>query len=336
MYVMKRNKIYHLFYRDEQGKLKSISTKCTIKTEANRFAVEYLSNRAKPVSNSDDINYKEFREFYKQYAASRFSESYKQYIKYALGQFNRVVPDNKLLRDVCVRDVHDFISLKLTEAGERLVNGYLRTLQAAFERAREMEYLNRNVFKEVKKLKPVKNPPLFLSKPEFQKIIDAESDAQLKLLYKVAVYTGMRMGEIRYLRWCDINLTKNIIIVRSHEDFTTKSKSSRSIPIHNSLKKELQSLQLGKSNKDCIFVNKSTIYTKDYLSARFKSLVRRCELNDSYHFHTLRHTFASWLVQRGVPIYTVSKLLGHADLSTTQIYAHLKNDDFRNAVERLD
>ncbi len=138
------------------------------------------------------------------------------------------------------------------------------------------------------------------------------------------------------MRWCDINLTKKIIIVQSHENFTTKSKSSRSIPIHTSIRKELKRLQLGTSSKDYVFIHKSTVYTKDYLSARFKNLVRKCELNDNYHFHTLRHTFASWLVQKGVPIYTVSKLLGHADLSITQIYAHLKSEDFRNAVESLD
>jgi len=50
----------------------------------------------------------------------------------------------------------------------------------------------------------------------------------------------------------------------------------------------------------------------------------------------LRHTFASWLVQKGVSIYEVSKLLGHADIKTTQIYAHLRSDDLRNAVKVLD
>lgn len=44
----------------------------------------------------------------------------------------------------------------------------------------------------------------------------------------------------------------------------------------------------------------------------------------------------SWLVQKGVSIYEVSKLLGHADIKTTQIYAHLRSDDLRNAVERLE
>lgn len=50
----------------------------------------------------------------------------------------------------------------------------------------------------------------------------------------------------------------------------------------------------------------------------------------------IRHAFASRPVQKGVSIYGVSKLLGHADIKTTQIYANLRSDDLRNAVDRLD
>ncbi len=75
---------------------------------------------------------------------------------------------------------------------------------------------------------------------------------------------------------------------------------------------------------------------KDFISARFKKVVRECKLDDRYHFHSLRHTFASWLVQMGVPIYEVSKLLGHADIKTTQIYSHLRSNDLRDAVDSLD
>jgi site-specific recombinase XerD len=50
----------------------------------------------------------------------------------------------------------------------------------------------------------------------------------------------------------------------------------------------------------------------------------------------LRHTFASWLVQKGVSIYQVSKLLGHTNVTTTQIYSHLQTDDLRDAVDSLD
>jgi site-specific recombinase XerD len=63
--------------------------------------------------------------------------------------------------------------------------------------------------------------------------------------------------------------------------------------------------------------------------------VRDAELNDKYHFHNLHLTFPSWLVQKGVSIYELSKLLGHADIKTTEIYAHLKENNLRSSVNLL-
>jgi integrase len=144
------------------------------------------------------------------------------------------------------------------------------------------------------------------------------------------------MGELRFLRSTDINFKHETITVQNHSEFTTKSKKSRTIPLHKSIKKDLRKLVKANCDQPYVFLYKGEVYKKDRLSGRFKKVVRDCELNDGYHFHSLRHTFASWLVQKGVPLYTVSKLLGHADLSTTQIYAHLKSSDLRNAVENLD
>ena len=85
-----------------------------------------------------------------------------------------------------------------------------------------------------------------------------------------------------------------------------------------------------------VFTYLNKPFTQDFVIHRFKKHVRGAKLNDRLNFHALRHTFASWLVQKGVSIYIVSKLLGHADVTTTQIYAHLQTDDLRDVVNSLD
>ena len=61
-------------------------------------------------------------------------------------------------------------------------------------------------------------------------------------------------------------------------------------------------------------------------------MLRKAKLNDDIHFHTLRHSFASILVHRGVSLYVVKELLGHEDLSTTQIYSHLQKENLYSAI----
>jgi len=75
---------------------------------------------------------------------------------------------------------------------------------------------------------------------------------------------------------------------------------------------------------------------EDYVSKRFKRAVRSTGLNEDIHFHTLRHSFASNLIQKGASIYVVKELLGHESISTTQIYSHLQSENLSQAVSLLD
>ncbi|MBE0551903.1 MAG: tyrosine-type recombinase/integrase [Ignavibacterium sp.] len=84
---------------------------------------------------------------------------------------------------------------------------------------------------------------------------------------------------------------------------------------------------------DFIFNRKTDIkFNEDYVSKQFKKALRAAELNDDIHFHNLRHSFASNLVQRGVNLYVVKELLGHEDIKTTQIYSHIQNQNLYDAV----
>jgi len=75
--------------------------------------------------------------------------------------------------------------------------------------------------------------------------------------------------------------------------------------------------------------------TKDYLSKRFKRYVHIAGMNPKLHFHSLRHTFATWLVQDGVSLYEVQKLLGHSSIAVTQVYSHLQPEQLHATVNRI-
>ncbi len=143
-----------------------------------------------------------------------------------------------------------------------------------------------------------------------------------------ALHTGMRAGEIFSIRNQAINFEQRRVII-----FESKNGLIRTVPLS---KVALTILQKYSEKKLTFFFSNSEIYE---VSKVFRKAVERCELNatnadrrNKVVFHTLRHTFASWLVQGGTPLYTVSELLGHKSLEMTKRYAHLAPDQGSNAI----
>ena len=141
------------------------------------------------------------------------------------------------------------------------------------------------------------------------------------------------------MKWDWIDLEQNIIKVKCSVSFTTKSKKERIIPICSTLRVLLTKLfpriiDLDKNN--FVFTRNQNIkLNENFVSKQFNKSLRAACLDEKIHFHTLRHSFASMLVQRGVSLYVVKELLGHEDLSTTKIYSHLQQQNLMNAVNLL-
>lgn len=94
--------------------------------------------------------------------------------------------------------------------------------------------------------------------------------------------------------------------------------------------------QLGKPENNLVFYKSEDVkLNEDFESKQFNKAVRASKLNDKIHFHTLRHSFASALVQRNVSLYAVKELLGYENIKTTQVYSHLHQDSLNQAVNLL-
>jgi site-specific recombinase XerD len=93
--------------------------------------------------------------------------------------------------------------------------------------------------------------------------------------------------------------------------------------------------ELSKTGNIIFTINNEPI-KQDFISKKFRKYVKKTGLNPKLSFHSLRHTFASWLIQKGVSIYSVSKLLGHSNIRVTEIYAHLRQSDLMDSVNILN
>lgn len=152
----------------------------------------------------------------------------------------------------------------------------------------------------------------------------------------LSLFAGLRLGEIHSLQWSDIDFENSLITIRD-----PKNKKNRHSYMTPELSEMLKKRYQGQSKNTHVFLTVNGD-TRGFLSKTFERTVRELGMNDSIEdsrqkvvFHTLRHTFASWLVQKGTPLYTVAELMGHSTLDMTKRYAHLAPDNMKAAVMQL-
>jgi integrase len=156
-----------------------------------------------------------------------------------------------------------------------------------------------------------------------------------KDIVQFAVLTGMRRGEITNLRWKNIDLDKKIIHVVSSPTFRTKAGKKRIVPIHKKLMPILKS-RFNVDPEKYVFTHCHRKVKESYVTHKFSDYKTISGIQKKgLHFHSLRHTFASWLVQEGVSLYEVQRLLGHSNISVTEIYSHLQPCQLHSAVNKL-
>jgi site-specific recombinase XerD len=220
---------------------------------------------------------------------------------------------------------------------------YYRTLKAAFSKAVLWNYILDNPLKKIKSPKVAKIFPAFISETELRSIREKTKEEYLRDLFVTGFYTGMRLGELVNMKWSWVDLKESAdggqITVQCSDTFTTKSKKERIIPMNHSLTNLFRN-RIPKvfniNNEDYVFTRVAgNRLNEDFVSKKFKKAVREAKLDERIHFHSLRHSFASLLIQRGVSLYVVKELLGHEDLATTQIYSHLQQQNLRDAVNLL-
>lgn len=258
--------------------------------------------------------------------------------------------------------VHSFLEcLQAKGLGENTVRGIYRLLSAAMRAALDDGIISKNPCRKICVKRGERVQQRVFSREEQKKVEKTLSQGE-DLTALFAMYTGLRLGEICGLRWSDINWENGTATVcrtvqrlkRMDTDEclkcggaktylmigSPKSPSScRTIPIPTFL---LKRLEVQKKQRSAAQLTTGYIFGTGMRAAdprtiqrRFAGVVRRLEIPDA-HFHTLRHSYATRLLEMGVDVKTVSQLLGHSSAKTTlDCYAHSLLDQQRSAVAKL-
>lgn len=319
----------------QNGKRKQLSTKTDNKKLAERIHAKAVTEIHEGVW-SDKVkveNQYTFNNLVERYVAwvegrQRSWQTSKKYmVNHLSGRFM-----NFKLTEFNTHTVEQYQTERLKKGNKpATVNRLLAVIKHMFTKACEWEMITEETRKKVHRVKflPENNKRLrFLNKEECLSLI-SNCDKHLKPIVITALNTGMRRGEIFHLRWDNVDLKHGFILLEM-----TKNGDRREIPVNDTLRSTLQGITR-RLDVPYVFYDPSTGKPLTDIKHSFTSACRRAGIHD-FHFHDLRHTFASHLIMAGVDITTVKELLGHKTLTMTLRYAHLAPSHKVKAVDILD
>jgi len=167
--------------------------------------------------------------------------------------------------------------------------------------------------------------PVVLNKKEVEKMIEMTTNINHKYVIMFLYYAGLRLNELVHLKDSDIDYNREIIHLKR-----TKGSKDRVIFLHQKL------FDFKPLNKGWMFQSsRGSKYTKRSIQEIVKKAAKKAKIKKKVTPHTLRHSFATHLLEGGADIRHIQKLLGHKDLKSTQIYTHVANKDIKRLAKLI-
>jgi len=232
------------------------------------------------------------------------------------------------LANITPPDIEGYKLHRCKQVSGATVNRELALLKRMFNLAIDWDlHLSSNPLRKVKFFQEVNTVFRILSSEEEPRLL-ANASPIIQDVVVFGLNTGMRIGEVFSLRWQNVDLERGLITV-----FAPKTQKSRVIPINSEARRILEFWTRGRKS-EYVFYNPETGKPFVDLSAGLELACKKAEIT-GVSWHTLRHTFASRLLERGADIVTVKELLGHSTINVTMRYTHTNLGSKVAAVSKL-
>lgn len=183
----------------------------------------------------------------------------------------------------------------------------------------------------IKRPKKDNRIPVVLSKEEVLKLFDSAQTSKSKLILQLLYSSGLRVSEIVNLKPVNLNLDENTGWVRAG-----KGNKDRMFIISEKLSKKIKKfIEKHDSEWQYVFSKSSPLTTRN-IQKIVQLAALKAGINKSVHPHTLRHSFATHLLDAGVDLRKIQTLLGHSSIATTQLYTHISQEQIKNIKNPLD
>ncbi len=223
-----------------------------------------------------------------------------------------------------ISDLKAYLASLISEKGfsAKSVNLARSALLFYFNEIKERQFQN------IRTPKPKSKLPTVLTKEEIQKLIESANHKKSKLIIMMLYSTGLRVSELAYLKWDDLELNEKIAWVRRG-----KGSKDRMIVLSEKICNELDKIE--KDTEHIFGVNGRPANTRN-IQKIVRTASKKANIAKKVTPHTLRHSFATHLLEDGTDIRMIQELLGHSNLQTTQIYTHISSEQKKKIKNPLD
>lgn len=243
---------------------------------------------------------------------------------------------NKNINNIASDDLKKYIKyLNNKKLNDKTISRHISCLKSFYKFLVIENKIKDNISEVLFSPKTKKSLPNTLAEEDIFKILDIKltdnysyrNKAMIELMYA----TGLRVSELVSLKLQDVDLTEEIVRIFG------KGSKERVVPIGEiateSLKEYItkhRPLMLKKYNNEYLFLNNhGNNMTRQGFFKIIKSIANEKGIDKEISPHTIRHSFASHLLKYGADLRTIQELLGHSDISTTQVYTHITNEELK-------
>ena len=235
------------------------------------------------------------------------------------------------IKDIKIKPDIELIKKYLLEKQNRgqssqTINLYLNAIKYFYR-----EISKSNIIIDIKFAKTANKLPVVLSRLEIEKIIGSISNAKHKLLISLSYGAGFRVSEAVNLKIKDIDFNETTIHIKE-----AKGNKNRITVLSEKIKNDLLELTNGRDKNEYVFASeRGGKLTERTAQKVFENALKKSDIQKDVTFHSLRHSFATHLLENGVDVRYVQELLGHQNIRTTQIYTHVTNPAIKNIKSPL-
>ncbi len=236
--------------------------------------------------------------------------------------FSFLEKNKKNYKNINKDDVTSYLKyLDEKKLTNQTVSRKISCLRSFYNYLEKEKMVNENIFKNIRNPKIRRKLPNYLSYEELRIIFDSIDDLEKRLIIEIFYATGCRVSELINIKIQDIDFTKNTIRIYG------KGSKERIVYFGEYAREYLDKyLRKQEKSKYLFTTKKKEKYTVNEVERIIKDIVKNLSIKTHVTPHTLRHTFATHLLNNGADIKSVQELLGHSSLNTTGIYTHLTNE----------